>query len=918
MSGISHPQAIQWIHRRLDGLLNESQLLSLEEHLRSCDKCSTYAAEMELLPLHLRHEFHTRWDKKPGPSQQVVEQVMTKTRNIPMTNRISSGVKLLAGAMALILLGVAINFVVSRLQSTSLVANATQPVGNAPRPEERLLAFASDQNGNLDIYTMGDDGSGLTNLTNNPAWDSNPTWSPDGKRIAFESDRDGFTQIYWMNADGSDVVQLTHSQASHFLPMNIHGESHPWSPDGSKLLFLQQESGAKASTLYSLDMNSGDTTQLATGEVQFNDISWSPDGKHIGYVLNDSPTPESTFVIGIYVVDPAGDNPIAIKDLLLQTDKLDSPAYYWSKDGSSIIFTAYRHLDEGSDQWIAYEYTLDSQQPIERATSSQRMEDWWEGTSFIGGNMSTLTWLRSDGTFDTFKPLEACQVTGDNSYGFMMRRSPNGSQVINIYCPNSEMWFYYANSDGTIIKPLMNSPIPSFTVDNSVTNMTWSSDDHFIAVTLVSPKKSSLYILNVKEPAAQPKEIVISSAELYEAPSWRPASNENIVEEKPTPQPTQISSFNGLFAFTSEQSGNFDIYTMHADGSGLINLTNDPASDSNPIWSPDGTKIAFTSDRTGNTDIFLMNADGSELSQLTDRLGYDGYFSWSPDGTKIAYSSSSGNDSNISQLVVMNADGSNKTTLTEPGSYIFLGWSPNGQKIVYQKQFLETGGPQANEVHVVNVDGTSHYQWPAIVEAIQWTDEAHFLGYGWSGQSEPPSWILNRFSTNGDPTLQVASHSSPVVMLFENTYVIESGTTLTWYSMDGNPTPLGSFRFDTQCDRSSDPFMQETNHLISPDGTHAFVTVHCPDGLIWFYYENADGSAFQQLTDFTGELAYISDQIWSPDGNYVIVSISKQDPNKADFYLFDIQKMLKDPSTQPIQLTTDEAMKYEAAWQPAL
>jgi hypothetical protein len=69
----------------------------------------------------------------------------------------------------------------------------------------------------------------------------------------------------------------------------------------------------------------------------------------------------------------------------------------------------------------------------------------------------------------------------------------------------------------------MNSPIPSFTVDNSVTNMTWSSDDHFIAVTLVSPKKSSLYILNVKEPAAQPKEIVISSAELYEAPSWQPA-----------------------------------------------------------------------------------------------------------------------------------------------------------------------------------------------------------------------------------------------------------------------------------------------------------------------------------------------------------------------------------------------------------
>src|SRR5690242_15538073 len=137
MSGISHNQAIQLIDRRLDGLLNESQLLALEEHLRSCDECGTYASEMELLPLHLRHEFHTRWDKKPGPSQQIIEHVTTKARNIPVTNRISSGIKLFAGAMALILLGVAINFVVSRLQSTSTLTNATKTVETLPLPQER-------------------------------------------------------------------------------------------------------------------------------------------------------------------------------------------------------------------------------------------------------------------------------------------------------------------------------------------------------------------------------------------------------------------------------------------------------------------------------------------------------------------------------------------------------------------------------------------------------------------------------------------------------------------------------------------------------------------------------------------------------------------------------------------------------------
>ncbi len=254
----------------------------------------------------------------------------------------------------------------------------------------------------------------------------------------------------------------------------------------------------------------------------FNNISWSPDGKYVGYVLNDSPTPNDTFVIGLYIVDAAGSTPIAINKLLPQTDIVDKPSYYWSRDGSSIIFIGYRHLNEGSDQWIAYEAVLNGNQLLERATSSTRMEDWWEGTSFIGGNMSTLTWLRSDNTFNTFKPLEACRSTGDGPYGFLMRRSPSGSQVINISCPNDEMWFYYASSDGTIIKPLMNSPIPSFTVDKSVTSLTWSSDDQFIAATLVSPTKSSLYILNVKDPSVQPREIIVSGSELYIAPSWQP------------------------------------------------------------------------------------------------------------------------------------------------------------------------------------------------------------------------------------------------------------------------------------------------------------------------------------------------------------------------------------------------------------
>src|SRR5215216_1598895 len=333
MNGISHKQAIQFIDRRMDGMLNERQRFLLEEHLHSCDSCQAYATDMDGLAAHVQNEFHRHWDSQLGPSQNVFEHVTAQASRVTMRNRIATGAKLFASAVALIAIAVVINFVVSRLQNTSPVTNATETVDNASRPEDRLLTFAADQNGNSDIYTMHADGSGLTNITNHPGYDSNPFWSPDGKRIAFEREQNSFIQVYMMDADGSNVTQLTSAEADHFLPMNIHGESNPWSPDGNRLLFLQQEPGTEISTLYSLDINSENVVMLADRNVQFNNLSWSPDGQYIGYVLNESPMPDSTFVTGIYVVDAAGSKRIAINRLVPQTDSVDKPSYHWSREG---------------------------------------------------------------------------------------------------------------------------------------------------------------------------------------------------------------------------------------------------------------------------------------------------------------------------------------------------------------------------------------------------------------------------------------------------------------------------------------------------------------------------------------------------------------------------------------------------------
>ena len=71
---------------------------------------------------------------------------------------------------------------------------------------------------------------------------------------------------------------------------------------------------------------------------------------------------------------------------------------------------------------------------------------------------------------------------------------------------------------------------------------------------------------------------------------------------------------------------------MNADGSGLANLTNDPSSDSEPTWSPDGTKIAFSTNRgpTGDMEIFVMNADGTNPVNLTNSPANESDPDWQP------------------------------------------------------------------------------------------------------------------------------------------------------------------------------------------------------------------------------------------------------------------------------------------------
>jgi len=111
---------------------------------------------------------------------------------------------------------------------------------------------------------------------------------------------------------------------------------------------------------------------------------------------------------------------------------------------------------------------------------------------------------------------------------------------------------------------------------------------------------------------------------------------------------------------------------MDADGSNQTRLTRDPADDSGPAWSPDGSRIAFMSYRDRNDEIYVMDADGSNQTRLTRDLANDIGPAWSPDGSRIAFESYRGRRPSLLAWNIL--------LLIE--SLVFIAWSVRQQSRV--------------------------------------------------------------------------------------------------------------------------------------------------------------------------------------------------------------------------------------------
>jgi dipeptidyl aminopeptidase/acylaminoacyl peptidase len=166
----------------------------------------------------------------------------------------------------------------------------------------------------------------------------------------------------------------------------------------------------------------------------------------------------------------------------------------------------------------------------------------------------------------------------------------------------------------------------------------------------------------------------------------------------------------------------YEIYATDLEGNIIQQLTDNNFYDAEAVVSPNGDKILFTSDRSGDLELWTMNIDGTGQQQITNALGYDGGAFFSPDGSKIVFRASRPKTSEevreykellqhqyvkptAMELFVCNADGSDLKQITNLGG---ANWAPffhpSGEKIIFSSNHVTKRVPF--NLFMINIDGS--------------------------------------------------------------------------------------------------------------------------------------------------------------------------------------------------------------------
>jgi TolB protein len=170
--------------------------------------------------------------------------------------------------------------------------------GGAFSPDGRDMALILSKDGNPELYVKNLSSGALTRLTNTKrSAEASPSWSPDGRQIVYVSDQSGAPQLWIISRGGGAPRRLTSRGSQNVAP--------DWGPNG--LVAYASLTGGKFQVCVT-DPASGETKQISTGWVDWEDPTWAPDGRHVVCARTES------YRSKLYLLDMMGDPPLALTD----------------------------------------------------------------------------------------------------------------------------------------------------------------------------------------------------------------------------------------------------------------------------------------------------------------------------------------------------------------------------------------------------------------------------------------------------------------------------------------------------------------------------------------------------------------------------------------------------------------------------
>jgi Tol biopolymer transport system component/DNA-binding winged helix-turn-helix (wHTH) protein len=527
-------------------------------------------------------------------------------------------------AIVLALAGLAVAVWVARGPSTPVVeARVVKPFTYGPSaqltpawsPDGQTLAYASDRDGNFDLYVQALGQPDPTRLTTSAEADWQPAWSPDRRWMAFRSERDG-GGLYVMPASGGPERRLT-----------TFGFEPRWSPDGRRILFSSSQFRRPRPRAFIVSVDGTDPKEVLTdvvAEMQAPAFGWHPDGR----------LSVSGLVGGVWrfvTVSLNGQGAVVSEEpqaLATEREALDLilGRFVWAFDGRSVYFEGRSFGVRNLWRLAIDPRTLAWKGPPERLTAGQGVDRALAVSpdgrrlAFEAGAERTRIWAFPIDPDTGEAGSVGDPVTPGSAGEFDAAVSRDGLQLVyrTVRDRNQELW-QHSFADGRE-RRLLSDPLATRSSPR------WSPDG-----------SSLVYLVSTRAEGSEAESaLAILSATGGSERLLRAPGTSAIV-----PDDWSADGRSVLGACSSGVAGRSAVCLVSIDNPGSVRvIASDPErSLNNARFSPNQQHISFTAHRPGlrSSTVYVRPVDGGSPVPMTDGTAFEDKAHWAPDGRTLYF-----------------------------------------------------------------------------------------------------------------------------------------------------------------------------------------------------------------------------------------------------------------------------------------